>query len=72
MFATPVAYLIDEAGILADDVAVGLEPILALFARAAETRNDPAAEPHCRCGQPLGQCNCGKKAKATAGRHNGR
>jgi peroxiredoxin len=30
MFATPIAYLIDEQGILASDVAVGVEPILAL------------------------------------------
>jgi peroxiredoxin len=32
MFATPVAYLIDEAGIIAQDIAVGVEPILALMA----------------------------------------
>ena len=31
MFATPVAYLIDEAGIIAHDVAVGLGPILRLL-----------------------------------------
>ncbi|MGE5194635.1 MAG: peroxiredoxin family protein [Deltaproteobacteria bacterium] len=30
MFATPVGYLIDEQGILASDVAVGIGPILAL------------------------------------------
>lgn len=30
MFATPVGYLIDEEGILLRDVAVGVEPILAL------------------------------------------
>ncbi|HMF15328.1 MAG TPA: redoxin domain-containing protein [Gemmataceae bacterium] len=30
MFATPIGYLIDEAGVLASDVAVGIEPILAL------------------------------------------
>jgi peroxiredoxin len=29
-FATPIGYLIDERGILASDVAVGVEPILAL------------------------------------------
>jgi peroxiredoxin len=32
MFATPVAYLIDEQGIISHDVAVGVEPILALMA----------------------------------------
>jgi len=30
MFATPIGYLIDEDGILLSDVAVGIEPILAL------------------------------------------
>jgi peroxiredoxin len=30
MFATPIGYLIDEQGILLSDVAVGVEPILAL------------------------------------------
>jgi len=32
MFATPIGYLIDAQGILASDVAVGVEPILALAA----------------------------------------
>jgi len=31
MFATPVAYLIDETGIIERDVAVGVEPVLALL-----------------------------------------
>jgi peroxiredoxin len=30
-FATPIAYLIDESGIIAKEVAVGIEPILALL-----------------------------------------
>jgi hypothetical protein len=30
MFSTPIAYLIDEAGVVSRDVAVGVEPILAL------------------------------------------
>jgi peroxiredoxin len=30
MFATPIAYLIDEQGILVTDVAAGVEPVLAL------------------------------------------
>jgi peroxiredoxin len=34
MFATPIAYLIDEQGVLAADVAAGLEPIQALMNRA--------------------------------------
>src|SRR5262249_6823751 len=32
MFATPIGYLIDEQGIIVRDVAVGVEPILALAA----------------------------------------
>jgi peroxiredoxin len=35
MFATPVAYLIDEHGIICHDVAVGVEPVLALMAGVA-------------------------------------
>jgi len=35
MFATPIAYLIDESGIIIHDVAVGLEPILALTSAGA-------------------------------------
>jgi peroxiredoxin len=42
MFATPVGYLIDEQGIVLRDVAVGVEPILAL---ADEPRPVPAVEP---------------------------
>ena len=33
MFATPIGYLIDEQGILASDVAVGVGPILAVWLR---------------------------------------
>jgi hypothetical protein len=32
MFATPVAYLIDEAGVIERDVAVGLDGVRELFA----------------------------------------
>lgn len=35
MFATPIGYLIDEQGIVATDVAVGVEPILALADKPA-------------------------------------
>jgi hypothetical protein len=31
MFATPVAYLIDEAGVIVTDVAVGTDAILGLL-----------------------------------------
>src|SRR5882724_9297491 len=39
MFATPIAYLIDEQGVIAHDVAVGTEPIFALMATAARTED---------------------------------
>jgi len=35
MFTTPIGYLIDEQGVIAADVAVGVEPILALASGAA-------------------------------------
>jgi peroxiredoxin len=35
MFATPIGYLIDEQGMLLSDVAVGVEPILALAEQSA-------------------------------------
>jgi peroxiredoxin len=41
-FATPIAYLIDEHGVIADDVAVGVEPILALLSGAALPIEDRA------------------------------
>jgi len=34
MFATPVAYLIDEAGVIAHDVAAGTEALRDLMSRA--------------------------------------
>ena len=37
VFATPIAYLLDESGIIVSDVAVGAEPIQALMATAAVT-----------------------------------
>lgn len=39
MFATPIGYLIDEDGVIAADVAVGMEPILALLPSAAIQTN---------------------------------
>ncbi len=35
-FATPIAYLIDEEGVITHDVAVGVEPILSLMAKGEE------------------------------------
>jgi peroxiredoxin len=50
MFATPIGYLIDEQGMIVRDVAVGVEPILALadeaagaHARVEPTRNGEGA-----------------------------
>lgn len=49
MFATPVGYLIDEQGLIAKDVAVGVEPILSLAeepgaveSQAPRVRTEPA------------------------------
>jgi peroxiredoxin len=38
MFATPMAYLIDEAGVITYDVAVGVEPIVKLLSEIANKR----------------------------------
>jgi peroxiredoxin len=42
MFATPIAYLIDEAGVIEKDVAVGVEPIQALLAEAMRSSQENA------------------------------
>jgi hypothetical protein len=39
MFATPIGYLIDEQGIIATDVAVGTEAVLALASARVAARN---------------------------------
>ena len=39
-FATPIAYLIDEQGVLLSDVAVGVEPILVLAEQSNPNRHD--------------------------------
>jgi hypothetical protein len=44
MFATPIAYLIDEQGVLATEVVVGVESIRALLATAARQGPVRAAE----------------------------
>jgi hypothetical protein len=41
MFATPIAYLIDEAGVIVQDAAVGVEPILRLMEGAVESFREP-------------------------------
>jgi peroxiredoxin len=42
MFATPIGYLIDDHGVLASDVAVGVEPILSLAEAASSPTPDDA------------------------------
>jgi peroxiredoxin len=49
MFATPIGYLIDEQGVLLSDVAVGVEPILAL---AEKPRRASAVEPSLNGREP--------------------
>ena len=43
MFATPIAYLIDELGTVTKEVAVGVEPILALMHGARDSFRQSAA-----------------------------
>jgi len=42
MFATPIAYLIEESGIIAHDVAVGVESILALMTNMEVSEKEEA------------------------------
>jgi hypothetical protein len=66
MFATPIAYLLDEKGIIAADVAAGIEPIRALLSRLAAS-SGKAPERRCACGRPLGACGCGRHVGARRG-----
>jgi AhpC/TSA family len=59
MFASPIAYLIDEEGVIAADVAVGAEAILALLSSAAAEGDRQVAKPRCGCRKPVGECGCG-------------
>lgn len=59
MFATPIAYLINEAGIITHDVAVGVEPILTLLAQTKE----PSAQPVAMLAYPA----CAKAARGREG-----
>jgi hypothetical protein len=43
-FATPVAYLIDEQGVLATDVLIGPEPIRALMAATVSQERTSSAD----------------------------
>jgi hypothetical protein len=45
-FATPIAYLIDAEGIISKEVAVGVDPILALLAAPAVPANGKGKMPH--------------------------
>ena len=42
MFSTPIAYLIDQAGLIMNEVALGVEPILALMNHANHSADEPA------------------------------
>jgi peroxiredoxin len=46
MFATPIGYLIDEQGIIAKDVAVGVKPILALANHRLSAAAEREPTPH--------------------------
>jgi hypothetical protein len=49
--------------VIAAEVAMGVEPILALLASAMST-NGKARERWCACGKPLGACDCGRQLAA--------
>lgn len=47
-FATPIAYLIDERGVVAERVAMGVEPILSLLSSASSGDGRAPAQPPAR------------------------
>lgn len=47
-FATPIAYLIDERGVVAERVAMGVAPILSLLSRASSGDGRAPAQPPAR------------------------
>lgn len=59
IFATPIAYLIDENGFIAADVATGADAILVLLVSASPTIGK-SPQGRCGCGKPLGGCGCSK------------
>ncbi len=61
MFATPIAYLIDEEGVIAAEGASGSDAILDLLNHAAPVRD---AQVPCRCGEAATECGCRRKKMA--------
>jgi hypothetical protein len=57
MFATPIAYLINKNGVIAADVAVGVEPILALLSRLVPAKRDRSGR-RCTCRKLISECGC--------------
>lgn len=55
MFGTPIGYLIDADGIVAAEVAVGAEPILALLKGANDPQGDDQPKPPARNRTAMGQ-----------------
>jgi peroxiredoxin len=53
IFATPIAYLIDQKGVIIADVAVGVEPILALVSHAASPTNGRGDRPRRETRHPM-------------------
>ncbi len=45
-FATPIGFLIDEEGIIAKEVAIGIEPILSLLSEPVVPANGKGKVPH--------------------------
>ena len=62
MFATPIAYLIDERGIIVQDVAVGADQIQALLSRAAGAVQSAKASCVSNEGVKTRHPDCGRMA----------
>jgi peroxiredoxin len=61
MFATPIAYLLDQAGVIAHDVALGADAILDLLNQAVRAESDPTYHPRAvdKVAQPASAAGSG-------------
>jgi peroxiredoxin len=66
MFATPMAYLIDEAGLIAAEVATGPDAVMKLLADTSVAPDGQAAHARCRCGKSSRECDCRRREESLA------
>lgn len=70
MFATPVAYLIDGAGLIAAEVATGPDAVMNLLAGTSASPDGRDARERCRCGKSSRECDCRQREERYAGQQS--